>query len=73
VKWTLHHENAPSHIALSIREFLANKSTVALEHPAYPSDFALCESFPTTKNYLSGSHLEAMEEIKKVVTVIVNS
>jgi hypothetical protein len=31
----LHHNNAPAHTALSIREFLATKQINMLEHPAY--------------------------------------
>ena len=42
--WILHHDNAPAHTALSVREFLATKQITVLEHPAYspnlaPSDF----------------------------------
>jgi len=49
--WILHHDNAPAHTALSVREFLATKQVTVLEHPAYspdlaPSDFFL---FPKIK------------------------
>ena len=49
--WILHHDNAPAHTALSVREFLATKQIAVLEHPAYspdlaPSDFFL---FPKIK------------------------
>ena len=42
--WIMHHDNAPAHTALSVREFLATKQITVLEHPAYspyraPSDF----------------------------------
>jgi len=42
--WILHHDNAPAHTALSVREFLATKQITVLEHPAYspglaPDDF----------------------------------
>ena len=45
--WILLHDNAPAHMALSVREFLATKQITVLEHPAYstdlaPSDFFLC-------------------------------
>jgi len=33
--WILHHDKAPAHTALSVREFLATKQTTVLEHPAY--------------------------------------
>ena len=42
----LHHDNAPVHSALSVREFLATRQITVLEHPSYspdlaPSDFYL--------------------------------
>ena len=33
--WILHHDNAPAHTALSVREFLATEQITVLEHPAY--------------------------------------
>ena len=52
--WILHHDNAPAHTALSVREFLATKQITVLEHPASspdlaPSDFFL---FPRIKEIL---------------------
>jgi len=36
----LHHDNAPAHTALSVREFLATKQITVLEHPVYSPDLA---------------------------------
>ena len=36
--WILHHENAPAHTALSVREFLPTKQIAVLEHPVYSPD-----------------------------------
>ena len=52
--WILHHDNAPAHTALFVREFLATKQVTVLEHPAHspdlaPSDFFL---FPKKKKIL---------------------
>jgi hypothetical protein len=33
--WVLHHDKAPAHTALSIREFLAKKNIPVLPHPPY--------------------------------------
>jgi hypothetical protein len=60
--WILHHDNAPAHTALSVREFLATKQIIVLEHPAYspdlaPSDFFL---FPKIKEILKGRHFETL-------------
>ena len=38
--WILHHDNAPAHMVLSVREFLATKQITVLEHPAYLLDIA---------------------------------
>ena len=43
--WILHHENAPAHTALSLREFLATKQINVLEHPAYSPDLAPSDFF----------------------------
>jgi len=52
--WILHHDNAPAHTELSVREFLATKQITVLENPAYspdlaPSGFCL---FPKIKEIL---------------------
>jgi len=36
--WILHHDNTPTHTALSMREFLATEQITVLEHPAYSPD-----------------------------------
>jgi len=64
--WILHHDNAPAHMALSVREFLAMKQITVLEHPAYspdlaPSDFFL---FPKTKEILKGRHFDDIDDIR---------
>ena len=38
--WILHHDNAPAHTALFLREVLATKQITVLEHPAYSPDLA---------------------------------
>ena len=42
-RWILHHDNAPAHNALSIRQFLAEKQITTLEHPPYSPDLAPCD------------------------------
>jgi len=63
--WILHHGNAPAHMALSVREFLATKQITVLEHPAYsqdlaPSDFFL---FPKIKEILKGRNFDDTDDI----------
>jgi hypothetical protein len=36
--WLLHHDNAPCHAALSVREFLAKHSIPVVPHPPYSPD-----------------------------------
>jgi len=43
--WVLHHDNAPAHTALSIREFLAKKNIPVLPHPPYSPDLAPCDFY----------------------------
>ena len=65
--WFLHHDNAPSHTALIIRDHLAKNSTHIVPQPPYspdlaPSDFWL---FPKLKRPLRGHRFESIEEIKE--------
>ena len=48
--WILHHDNAPAHTALSVREFLATKQITVLEHPAYSPDLAHSDFFYIPKD-----------------------
>ena len=64
--WILHHDNAPAHMALSVRVFLATKQITVLEHSAYspdlaPNDFFL---FPKMKEILEGRHFDDNDDIR---------
>jgi histone-lysine N-methyltransferase SETMAR len=54
-KWILHHDNAPAHDALRVREFLAKKSNTKMDHPPYSPDLAPCDFcfFAKLKNALN--------------------
>jgi transposase len=43
--WLLHHDNAPCHAALSVREFLAKHSIPVVPHPPYSPDLVPCNFF----------------------------
>ena len=49
--WSLLYDNAPSHISLIIRQFLARNQVCVLNHPPYSPDLALYDFslFPTLK------------------------
>jgi hypothetical protein len=42
-KWILHHDNAPLHDVLIVREFLAKKSITKLDYTPYLPDLAPCD------------------------------
>jgi len=74
--WFLHHDNAPSHTALVLRDFFIKNSTHIVPQPPYspdlaPSDFWL---FPKLKLPLRGHRFDSIEEIqtasKKVLMAI---
>jgi hypothetical protein len=67
----LHHDNAPAHKVLFVKEFLAQKSITEMEHPSCspdlaPNDFQL---FPRIKSALKGQRFQNTEDIQKNVTM----
>jgi len=44
-EWWLHHDNAPAHKALSVKQFLTKNSMTQLLHPPYSPDLAPCDFF----------------------------
>lgn len=65
--WILHHDNAPSHTALILREFLSKNSTHVAPQPPYSPDLAPCDFwlFAKLKRPLRGNRFESIEEIKR--------
>jgi histone-lysine N-methyltransferase SETMAR len=68
--WVLHDDNAPAHIALSIRDFLAKKNILTLPHSPYSPDLAPCDFclLSKLKSKLKGHHFGTVETIRKSVT-----
>ena len=68
--WILHHDNAPAHTALSVREFLATKQRTVLEHPACSPDLApsYLISVPKIKEMLKGRHFDDPDDIRSNTT-----
>ena len=68
--WMLHHDNAPCHTAVSINEYLAEKSIPVVPQPPYLPDLSPCDFFlfPRLKNHLKGCHFGTLDNIQKSVT-----
>ncbi|XP_035231882.1 histone-lysine N-methyltransferase SETMAR-like [Stegodyphus dumicola] len=64
--WLLLHDNACPHIALPVRQFLAQHD-VEMQHPPYSSDLALADFFlfPKLKNLMKGTRFQDVEAIEK--------
>ena len=64
--WFLHHDNAPSHTALVLRDHFAKNSTHIVPQPPYSPDLAPCDFwlFSKLKRPLRGHHFNTIEEIQ---------
>jgi len=60
----VHHDNAPAHTALPVREFLATKQITVLEHSAYSPDLAPSYFFLflKIKDILKGRHFNDIDD-----------
>jgi transposase len=43
--WLLHHDNAPAHTSLTVREFMTKNNMITVPHPTYTPDPALCKFY----------------------------
>ncbi|UYV75591.1 hypothetical protein LAZ67_13000681 [Cordylochernes scorpioides] len=71
----LHHDNATSHTAFMITNFLARSNTSVIPHPPYSPDLAPCDFFllPRLKREMKGKHWEPVENIQHHVTTFLRS
>jgi histone-lysine N-methyltransferase SETMAR len=65
--WILHHDNAPAHKVLSVKQFLAHKSITEIEHPPCspdlaPNGFLL---FPEIKSALKTRRFQVLKTSKQ--------
>ena len=63
--WFLHHDNAPSHTALVLRDHYAKISTYIVPQPPYSPALAPCDFwlFPKLKRPLRGHRFDTIVEI----------
>jgi transposase len=73
--WLLHHDNAPAHTSLVVREFLTKNNITTVPHPAYLPDMAPCDFyvFPKTKLRLKGRRFVSTEEIQAESQRVLNT
>ncbi|UYV70135.1 hypothetical protein LAZ67_7001931 [Cordylochernes scorpioides] len=64
--WLLHHDNAPVHASLLVRDFLAKNNTLMMPQPPYSPDLAPCDFFlfPKLKRPMKGRRYATLDEIK---------
>ncbi|UYV85140.1 hypothetical protein LAZ67_X004709 [Cordylochernes scorpioides] len=64
--WLLHHDNAPAHTSLLVRDFLAKNNTLMMLQPPYSPDLAPCDLFlfPNLKRPIKGRRYATLDEIK---------
>jgi len=72
--WLLHHDSAPAHTSLVVREFLTKNNMTTVPHPAYSPDLAPCDFyvFPKMKLQLKGQHFVYIEEIQAESQQVLN-
>jgi hypothetical protein len=73
--WILHRDNALAHDMLAVREFLAKKSIMKLDHPPYLPDLTPCDFwlFPKLKTPLTGHRFSDTANIQGHLTTILQS
>jgi len=73
--WLLHHDNAPAHTLLVVRELLTKNNVTTVPHPAYSPDLAPCDFyvFPKMKLRLKGRHFASIEEVQAESQQILNT
>jgi len=57
--WLLHHDNAPAHTSLVVKEFLTKNNMTTVPHPAYSLNV-----FSEMKLQLKGLHFISIVEIQ---------
>jgi len=68
-EWLLHHDSAPAHTALSVRQFLTKNgmTTASKPPPPHPPTLEPCDFFllPRMKRDLKGKCFQNLEEVRK--------
>jgi len=72
--WLLHHDNAPAHTSLIVREFPTKNNVTTVPHPAYSPDLVPCDFyvFPKMKLRLKRRRFASIEEVQAESQQILN-
>jgi len=73
--WFLLHDNAPSHNATIVKQFLAQRNVTVLDHTPYSPDLAPADYFlfRKVKSHLKGRLFDLISDIQKAVTSKLNT
>ena len=73
--WFLLHDNAPSHNATIVKQFLAQRKVTVFHHLPYSPDLAPADYFlfPKVKSHLKGRLFDSISDIQKAVTSTLNT
>jgi len=73
--WFLLYDNAPSHNATIVKQFLAQRKVTVIDHPPYSPDLAPADYilFPKVKSHLKGHLFDSISDIQKAVTGTLNT
>ena len=74
-EWLIHHDNAPAHTALRIRQFFTSHGMTLVPHPLYSPDLAPADFFlfPRIKRDLKGCRFDTVEDVIAASTGALNS
>lgn len=73
--WFLLHDNAPSHSSILVKQYLAKRQVVCIDHPPYSPDLAPPDYFlfPKVKMPMKGHRFSSIEEIQTRVTEVLRT
>ena len=74
-QWHFHQDNAPVHNSILATDYLTKMGIKTVPHPPYSPDLAPCDFwlFPKFKENFGGCHYETIEEVKGVVTKVIDT
>jgi len=73
--WFLLHDNAPSHNATIVKQFLAQRKVTVIDHPLYSPDLAPADYFlfRKMKYHSKGRLFDSISDIQKAMTSTLNT